>query len=33
MTGGGSDITDITETYREFTIDGKVDAKTFTLPK
>ena len=33
MTGGGSDITDITETYSEFTIDGKVDAKSFELPK
>ncbi len=33
MTGGSSDITDITETYSEFTIDAKVDAKLFELPK
>jgi outer membrane lipoprotein-sorting protein len=33
MTGGKSDITDITETYSEFTIDAKVDAKLFELPK
>jgi hypothetical protein len=33
LTGGGSDISDITETYREFTIDGQVDAKSFELPK
>jgi len=31
--GGGSDITDITETYREFTVDAKMDAKAFTLPQ
>ncbi len=33
LTGGGSDITDITETYSEFTIDAKVDGKSFELPK
>jgi outer membrane lipoprotein-sorting protein len=33
MTGGGSDISDITETYSEFTVDGNVDAKLFALPK
>jgi outer membrane lipoprotein-sorting protein len=33
MTGGRSGITDVTETYSEFTIDGKVDAKSFELPK
>jgi outer membrane lipoprotein-sorting protein len=33
LTGGGSDITDITETYSEFSIDAKVDAKLFELPK
>lgn len=33
MTGGGSDITAITETYSEFALDAKVDAKTFELPK
>jgi outer membrane lipoprotein-sorting protein len=33
MTGGGSDITDITETYHDFAIDAKVDAKLFELPK
>jgi hypothetical protein len=27
------DITDITETYSEFTIDAKADAKLFELPK
>ncbi len=31
--GGPSDITDVTETYSEFTLDGKVDAKLFELPK
>src|SRR5262249_5401325 len=33
ITGGKSDWTDITETYGEFTIDAKVDAKLFELPK
>jgi len=33
MTGGGSDITDISETYGDFTIDAKVDARRFALPK
>jgi outer membrane lipoprotein-sorting protein len=33
MTGGGSDISDITETYSEFTVDGNVDAKLFVVPK
>ncbi len=33
LTGGGSDITDIMESYSEFAIDAKVDAKSFELPK
>lgn len=33
MTGGGSDVTEVTEIYSEFTVDGNVDAKSFVLPK
>lgn len=33
MTGGESGFSAITETYREFTVDAKVDAKWFELPK
>ena len=33
MTGGGSDITDISEVYGEFTVDAKVDGNLFKLPK
>jgi outer membrane lipoprotein-sorting protein len=33
VTGGKSDVTDVTETYREFTVDPKVDAKAFELSK
>ncbi len=33
MSWGKSDILDIIESYTEFTIDAKVDAKTFELPK
>jgi outer membrane lipoprotein-sorting protein len=33
MTGGESDFSAITETYSEFTVDAKVDAKLFELPK
>ena len=32
MTGLQAGINDITETYSEFTIDAKVDAKLFKLP-
>jgi uncharacterized protein (TIGR03067 family) len=35
LTGTGNDgeVAELTETYREFNIDGKVDAKLFELPK
>jgi outer membrane lipoprotein-sorting protein len=33
LTGGKSDIRAVTETYAEFAIDPKVDARTFELPK
>jgi hypothetical protein len=33
LTAGKTDIMEITETYGQFTIDGKVDAKLFELPK
>ena len=33
VSGGKSDIGDITETYAEFTIDPKLDPKLFELPK
>ena len=33
VTGGKSDWKDLTETYGEFTIEPKVDAKSFELPK
>jgi outer membrane lipoprotein-sorting protein len=33
VAGGKSDWADIAETYREFTIDPRVDAKLFELPK
>jgi outer membrane lipoprotein-sorting protein len=33
MSGGKTDITDLTETYSEFSIDGKVDPRSFELPK
>jgi hypothetical protein len=33
MTGGDSNWNTITETYSEFTVDAKVDAKSFELPK
>ena len=33
VTGGRSDVRDVTETYGEFTVDAKVDAKSFEAPK
>ena len=33
MTGGTSDVKELTETYGEFSLDTKVDPKTFELPK
>ena len=33
MSGGKSDITDIIETYSEFTVDAKVGPRLFELPK
>jgi outer membrane lipoprotein-sorting protein len=33
LTGGKSDIRDVTETYGEYTLDAEVDAKAFELPK
>jgi uncharacterized protein (TIGR03066 family) len=32
VTGGTSDVREVTETYSEFALDPKVDAKTFELP-
>jgi outer membrane lipoprotein-sorting protein len=33
MTGGQAGVSELTETYSEFTLDAKVDAKIFQLPK